>query len=79
MKRNKLLGSLGLRSNPQGALLQAKWLGAEGDLMAIGPTPCGVGVHPARRGAPDRCITVVILNAVLKYLVLIILLIYNYL
>ena len=35
IKGNKLLGSLGYRSNPQGALLQTEWLGAEGEVGAI--------------------------------------------
>ena len=34
---NILLGSLGYRSNPQGALLQAEWLRAEGEVGAIWP------------------------------------------
>ena len=52
IKGNKLLGSLWYRSNPQGALLQAQCLGA-GEV--VGPALFGVGVHPPRRGAPDRC------------------------
>ena len=43
--------SMGYRSNPQGA----EWLEAEGDVERFGPTPSRVGVHPPRRGAPDRC------------------------
>ena len=34
---NKLLGSLGYRSNPQGGQLQAEWLRAEGAVGAIWP------------------------------------------
>ena len=37
IKGNKLLGSLGYRSNPQGALLQAEWLGAEEEVGQIWP------------------------------------------
>ena len=37
IKGNKLLGSLGYRSNPQGALLQAEWLRAEEGVGAILP------------------------------------------
>ena len=37
MRSNKLLGSLGHRSNSQGALLQAEWLRAEGKVGAIWP------------------------------------------
>ena len=37
IKGNKLLGSLGYRSNPQGVLLQAEWLRAEGEVGAIWP------------------------------------------
>ena len=35
IKGNKLLGSLGYRSNPQGALLQAEWLRAKGEVGAV--------------------------------------------
>ena len=35
IKGNKLLRSLGYRSNPQRALLQAEWLGAEVEVGAI--------------------------------------------
>ena len=54
IKGNKLLRSLGYQSNPQGALLQAEWHGAEGEVGRFGLTPAGVGVNPPRRGAPDR-------------------------
>ena len=37
IKGNKLLGSLGYRNNPQGVLLQADWLRAEGEVGAIWP------------------------------------------
>ena len=37
IKGNKLLGSLGYRSYPQGALLQAEWLRAEWEVGAIYP------------------------------------------
>ena len=46
IKGNKLLRSLGYRSNPQGEMLQAEWLGAEGEVGRFGQTPAGVGVHP---------------------------------
>ena len=45
----------------QGALLQAAGLAADGEMGRFGPTPTpagsGVGVHPPRRGAPDRCLS----------------------
>ena len=52
IKVNKLLGSLGYRSNPQGTLLQAEWLRAEGEVGVIWPDP--FEVHKLRRGTP-RC------------------------
>ena len=61
IKDNKLLGSLGYWSNPQDALLQAEWLGAEGEVGAIWPTPFRVWVHPPRRGAPDSIMASVVM------------------
>ena len=66
--------SLGHRSNPQGALLQAAGLGAEGEVGAIGPNSNAgwfrSGVHPPWRDTINRCITSV-LSKVFQRLVLV--------
>ena len=60
IKDHKLLCSLGYRSNPHGALLQAEWLGTEGEVGTIWPDHLESGcIHhgeaPPIDVAPDRC------------------------
>ena len=53
-KGNKLLRSMGYRSNNQGALLQAEWIGTEREVHGgrFGPTPSGIGVNIHRGEVP---------------------------